>query len=171
MRNYKKNPGFPFGKPPPKIGSPQLFGAFRKHSKKPCISFGFPGFQSEILVRKSAFQQWLGVSRKASYFASWFSSLEFQKSLFLKKYLPQTHGANLYALGRSQVSYTLSKEKMDAHIYIQHWEKKVEPKRLHPCFMERNSAPPVALFKGKKRLHPPKWHRFPKFFHFFSQWT
>ena len=38
--------------------------------------------------------------------------------------------------------------------------KKVEPKRLHPwsCFMVRNSAPPWHHF-GKKRLHPPKWHR------------
>ncbi len=52
--------------------------------------------------------------------------------------------------------------------------KKVEPKRLHPWsrFMVCNSAPPLALFWChlqrwscfclKKRLHPPRWQRFPK---------
>ncbi len=53
--------------------------------------------------------------------------------------------------------------------HVCHWEKEVEPKRLHPWsrFMVRNSAPPVALFwchfqrwscfrpnKGPKQLHP-----------------
>ncbi len=75
----RKITGFPFGKPPKKIGFPKLLRAFRKHSKalyRFCFSKSlvFTGFPFGNPYQKNGFPTvFLGVpeSRKASNFAPW----------------------------------------------------------------------------------------------------